>query len=125
VSGESFHKRLYWSALQGWSALFVCSAWNRPAAGSGPQFAANGRMMDKRKRESTLARATRSFQENVSRSGPVAGASYALIGAILLLGGIGYVADRSFGTGPWGLVVGLTFGIIVGFYELAKTVWPR
>src|SRR5215217_2575371 len=75
TSGESFHKRLYWSALQGWRELFVCCAAFRER---GRQFAAVGRMMAKRKRESSLAGATRSFQENVSRSGAVAGASYTL-----------------------------------------------
>ena len=50
-------------------------------------------------------------------------ASYTLIGAILLLGGIGYALDRWAGTTPWFLLAGLIMGIIVGFYELAKTVW--
>lgn len=81
--------------------------------------------MDKPKRESTLARATRSFQENVSRSGPVAGASYTLVGGILLLGGLGYGLDAWLGTRPWGLVIGLILGVVVGFYELIRTVWPR
>jgi F0F1-type ATP synthase assembly protein I len=82
-------------------------------------------MTAKTNRESALARAARSLQENVSRSGPVAGASYTLIGAIILLGGLGYGLDRWLGTAPWLLVTGLTLGIVVGFYELAKTVWPR
>jgi F0F1-type ATP synthase assembly protein I len=53
----------------------------------------------------------------------VAGASYTLVGAIILLGGIGYAVDRWQGTAPWFLVAGLALGIIVGFYELIKTVW--
>jgi len=73
----------------------------------------------------SLARSARSLQETVQRSGPAAGASYTLIGAIVLLGGIGYAVDRWQGTAPWGLFVGLLLGIVVGFYELAKTVWPR
>ena len=81
--------------------------------------------MAKQHRESPLARAARGLQENVSRSGPVAGASYTLIGAIILLGGIGYAVDAWQDTGPWGLVIGLTVGIVVGFYELAKTVWRK
>ena len=52
-------------------------------------------------------------------------ASYTLIGAILLLGGIGYALDAWLGTSPWFLLSGLLLGIIVGFYELAKTVWRR
>ena len=73
----------------------------------------------------SFARSARSLQETVQRSGPAAGASYTLIGAIVLLGGIGYAVDRWQGTGPWGLFAGLMLGIVVGFYELARTVWPR
>jgi len=72
-----------------------------------------------------LERAAKAFQENVTRSGPVAAASYTLIGAILLLGGIGYAVDRWRGTTPWFLLGGLLLGLVVGFYELARTVWPQ
>ena len=48
-----------------------------------------------------------------------------MIGALLLLGGIGYALDYWLGTAPWCLVGGLILGIIVGFYELAKTVWHK
>jgi F0F1-type ATP synthase assembly protein I len=74
-------------------------------------------------RGSLVERTAKSFQENVTRSGPVAAASYALVGAILMLGGIGYALDRWRGTSPWFLVGGLLSGIVVGFYELVKTVW--
>ena len=57
------------------------------------------------------------------RSGPAAMASYTLIGAIILLGGIGYAIDTWQGTSPWFLLGGLMLGLIVGFYELAKTIW--
>ena len=50
-------------------------------------------------------------------------ASYTLIGAIILLGGIGYAIDKWRGTSPWFLFGGLILGLIVGFYELAKTIW--
>ena len=73
----------------------------------------------------SLARSARALQDTVQRSGPAAGASYTLIGAIVLLGGIGYAVDRWQGTAPWGLLAGLLLGIVVGFYELARTVWPR
>jgi F0F1-type ATP synthase assembly protein I len=71
-----------------------------------------------------LERAAKALQENVSRAGPVAAASYTLIGAIILLGGIGYAVDRWQGTSPWFLLGGLLLGLVVGFYELAKAVWP-
>jgi F0F1-type ATP synthase assembly protein I len=76
-------------------------------------------------REFFLEKAAKSFQENVTRSGPVALASYTLIGAIIMLGGIGFALDRWLGTSPWFLLAGLLLGLIVGFYELAKAVWPR
>ena len=70
-----------------------------------------------------LARSFRYLQENIRRSGPAAAASYTLIGALILLGTIGYAVDAWRGTSPWGLLVGLLMGLVVGFYELAKTVW--
>jgi len=71
-----------------------------------------------------LARSFRVLQENVRRSGPAAAAGYTLIGAILLLGGAGYMLDWWVGTtSPWFLLTGTLVGLVVGFYELAKTVW--
>jgi F0F1-type ATP synthase assembly protein I len=76
-------------------------------------------------RDPFLANSLRSMQENIRRAGPAATASYTLIGAILLLGGTGYVVDRWQDTSPWFLLAGLLLGIVVGFYELAKTVWKQ
>jgi F0F1-type ATP synthase assembly protein I len=73
----------------------------------------------------SFARSAQSFQDNIRRAGPAAGASYTLIGAIVLLGGLGYAVDAWMNTTPWGLFVGLLLGLVVGFYELAKVVWPR
>jgi F0F1-type ATP synthase assembly protein I len=70
-----------------------------------------------------LQRSLKAFQDNVRRAGPAAAAGYTLIGAIILLGGIGYAVDAWRGTSPWFLLAGLLLGLIVGFYELAKTVW--
>jgi F0F1-type ATP synthase assembly protein I len=72
-----------------------------------------------------LVRSARELQENAERAGPAAGASYTLIGGILLLGGIGYGIDRWRDTSPWFLIGGLLLGITVGMWELAKTVWKR
>lgn len=76
-------------------------------------------------RDPFLARSLQYMQDSVRRAGPAASASYTLIGAIILLGGIGFAVDRWQGTEPWFLLLGLTLGIVVGFYELAKTVWKR
>jgi F0F1-type ATP synthase assembly protein I len=78
-----------------------------------------------KKRRSFVSRSVDEFQENVTRAAPVAGVGYTLIGAILLLGGVGYAVDQWRGTSPWWMLGGLLLGLIVGFYELAKAVWPR
>jgi F0F1-type ATP synthase assembly protein I len=75
--------------------------------------------------KSFLARSTQSLQENVEKAGPAAGASYTLIGAIILLGGIGYAVDSWRGTSPWFLLTGLVLGLIVGFLDLARVVWKK
>ncbi len=67
----------------------------------------------------------KALQTTISRSGPAATVSYTLIGAIVLLGGIGYALDEWRGTSPWFLFGGLVLGLIVGFYELAKTIWRK
>ena len=78
-----------------------------------------------KKGRSFVSRSVEEFQENVTRAAPVAGVGYTLIGAILLLGGIGYAIDHWRGTTPWWMLGGLLLGLLVGFYELAKAVWPR
>ena len=76
-------------------------------------------------RGSPLERSLEAFQKSVRDSGPTASGSYGLIGAIILLGGIGYAVDAWRGTSPWFLLTGLLLGLIVGFYELAKAVFKR
>ena len=73
----------------------------------------------------SFARSIQVFQENVSRAGPAATASYTLIGAVVGLGGLGYAVDRWLGSEPWGVFIGLLLGLVVGFYELVKAVQPR
>lgn len=73
----------------------------------------------------SVSRSLKVLEETVVSSGPAAGASYTLIGAIILLGGIGYAVDLWRGTAPWFLLGGLALGLIVGFYELARAVWHK
>ena len=80
--------------------------------------------MARQNRRFSLARATEALQDNVARSGRAAGASYTLVGGIIVLGGLGYVLDGRLGTEPWLLVLGLLMGIVVGFYEIVKATKP-
>jgi F0F1-type ATP synthase assembly protein I len=73
----------------------------------------------------SYSKAAKSLQENVSRSGTAAAVSYTLVGAIILLGGLGYGFDVWRGTSPWGAFTGLLLGVVVGFYELIKATWRR
>ena len=82
-------------------------------------------MSEDDRRGLNLARSLEFLQENLRRSGPQAVAGYTLIGAIILFGGIGYALDAWAGTSPWFVLAGLLAGVVVGFYELARTVWPR
>ncbi len=72
-----------------------------------------------------LARSLKALQENLRRSGPAMTAGYTLMGALVLLGGIGYALDSWRGTSPWFLVTGLFLGLIVGFLELAKIIFRK
>ena len=81
--------------------------------------------MAKTDRRFSLARAAKSLQDNVARSGPVAAASYTLVGGIILLGGLGYFLDSRWRTAPWLLISGLAIGIVVGFYEVIKAARPK
>ena len=71
------------------------------------------------------ARSIRFLQANLSRGEPGILASYALIGAVIALGGLGFIIDRFADTAPWFLVVGLLAGVGIGFYNLVKTAWRR
>ena len=82
-------------------------------------------MVKRRDKQTSWARSIQTMQDSAEQAGPAAGASYTLIGAIVVLGGLGYGIDRWRGTSPWFLFGGLLLGLIVGFYELAKVVWRR
>jgi hypothetical protein len=71
------------------------------------------------------ARSIRFLQVTLSRGEPGILASYALIGAVIALGGLGLIIDRFADTRPWFLIFGLLAGVGIGFYNLGKTVWRR
>ena len=72
-----------------------------------------------------LANSFSYLQKIIKQSGPAMGASYTLIGAILILGALGYFIDKWQDTSPIFLLIGLLLGIIVGFYEIAKAIWAK
>jgi len=65
----------------------------------------------------------RYMQKILRESGPAAAASYSLIGAVMLLGGLGYLLDKYLHTKPWLLLSGLFLGLAVGFYGLIKVIF--
>lgn len=74
---------------------------------------------------SDQGRANKALQDSLERNEPRILASYALVGAILLLGGVGYAIDWWAATSPWFLLVGLAAGILFGFYNLLGSVRRR
>ena len=64
------------------------------------------------------ARANAALQDNLQRGEPRIVAAYALIGAVLLFGGLGYALDYWLRSGPWGLAAGLVVGLLIGFGNL-------
>ena len=74
---------------------------------------------------SDVGQANKALQDSLDQNEPRIVASYALIGAILLLGGVGYGVDWWEGTSPWFLLVGLTVGILFGFYNLVASLRRR
>ena len=66
--------------------------------------------------------ANEALQDSLRRNEARILASSALIGAILLLGGIGYGVDWWAGTSPWFLLIGLVGGILFGFYNLVSSL---
>ena len=69
--------------------------------------------------------AVESMQGNLDRGESMIVASYGLIGAIMLLGGGGFLADRYLATKPWCLLAGLAAGLLIGFYRLARVLRRR
>jgi F0F1-type ATP synthase assembly protein I len=74
---------------------------------------------------SFVARTLRMLRADVEGAAPAVAASYTLLGAIVLLGGIGYALDGYFGTAPALVTTGLLLGVVVGLYHLAKLLWRR
>jgi F0F1-type ATP synthase assembly protein I len=74
---------------------------------------------------SNQGRANEALQDTLDRDEPRILANYALIGAILLLGGVGCAIDWWAAASPWFLLIGLAAGILLGFYNLLESLRKR
>ena len=73
--------------------------------------------------QSNLSSSNEEMQASLRRGESRIEAAYALIGAILLFGGVGYAVDRWLGTSShWALVAGLVAGICIGFINLIASL---
>tara|TARA_B100001029_G_scaffold48830_1_gene38912 strand:- start:566 stop:808 length:243 start_codon:yes stop_codon:yes gene_type:complete len=70
-----------------------------------------------------LSKSIQQFQRYVRQSGPAASAAYTLLGSVLLLSLIGYNLDKYFKSSPVYIIIGLCLGILIGFYELYKSIF--
>ena len=59
------------------------------------------------------------------QSAPAASASYVLIASVAIFCIIGFYIDNRYETIPWFTLLGLMIGLMIGFYELAKTIWTK
>jgi ATP synthase protein I len=64
---------------------------------------------------SEAARAQRS-------AAPYVDAVWRMVAALLLGAGVGWLLDRRFGSGPWGVVGGLGLGLGLGFWSLMRSL---
>jgi len=62
----------------------------------------------------------RDSQEANRKSGMAYAAALALFASVASFCGLGWLADRWFGTAPWLLAAGLVFGAAVGFYQFIR-----
>lgn len=61
-----------------------------------------------------------SIAETARKSGLAYAAAITLFAAIAFLLGIGWFVDLLFGTSPWGIVVGIVLGSVVGFINFFR-----
>jgi ATP synthase protein I len=59
-------------------------------------------------------------QETNRKSGLAYAAALTLFAAVVVFCGLGWMADRYFGTSPWLLAAGLVVGSIVGLFEFIR-----
>ena len=63
-----------------------------------------------------------SFQSVVIQSGPAASASYSLLASILIFTFLGWYLDLKYNSSPICVLIGVSLGLVIGFYGLLKVV---
>ena len=58
--------------------------------------------------------------ETVRSSGLAWSAAIALVGAVIVMMVIGWGADLLFGSSPWGIVIGILLGALIGFVQFFR-----
>lgn len=61
-----------------------------------------------------------SIGETTRKSGLAYAAALSLFASVIVLLAVGYAADRFFNSSPWGLVVGIVFGSVIGLYQFVR-----
>lgn len=52
-------------------------------------------------------------------------AASTMTGSVLGLGGIGYLVDQKFDWPQYGVLVGALLGVVIGMYELYKSLYTK
>jgi F0F1-type ATP synthase assembly protein I len=66
-------------------------------------------------------RSNQELGDSLDQSAPAFFASYGMVGAIVLGGGLGFLLDRWLGTTPWLVIAGLAAGMCIGFVGLISS----
>ena len=61
-----------------------------------------------------------SMAETVRRSGLAYSAGIAFFASVVFMLVIGWGADLLFGSSPWGIVLGITIGALIGFFQFFR-----
>ena len=61
-----------------------------------------------------------SLAENIRRSGLAYSAAIAFVASVVFMLVIGWGADLLLGTSPWGIVVGIVLGSVIGFVQFFR-----
>tara|TARA_B100001996_G_scaffold379693_1_gene365857 strand:- start:198 stop:446 length:249 start_codon:yes stop_codon:yes gene_type:complete len=70
-----------------------------------------------------INKSLKSFQKIIIQSNKASTASYTLIASLIIFILGGNYIDTLYGSSPKGLILGLCFGLAIGFYNLAKVIW--